>query len=175
VIIDERRPRCSPKLHRLAIDARSGRAPRFRAPPEARGERLVGRRLARRRARTHPSAMHSLLQPIVHVLLSGVSVFVVAHLLPGIRVKSYGSAVFFALVVGLFNAIAWHYLALLTVPFAIVTLGLGYLVVNGLLFLLASRVVKGVEISGCVTAAFASIGVSVLNWAMHFVFGHWAP
>jgi putative membrane protein len=119
--------------------------------------------------------MRTLLQPIVHVLLSGLSVFVVARLLPGIRVTSYRSAVFFAFVVGLFNALAWHYLALFTWPFAFLTFGIGYLVVNGLLFLLASRVVRGVEISGCITAAIASVGVSALNWAMHLFLGHWAP
>jgi putative membrane protein len=116
-------------------------------------------------------AMHSLAEPIVHVLISGLSVFIVAKLLPGISVKSFLSAVFFALVVGVFNAIAWHYLALITVPFVILTLGAGYLIVNGLLFLLASRVVKGVEISGCVTAAFASVAVSLVNGGLHLLFG----
>lgn len=115
--------------------------------------------------------MSSLVEPLVHVLISGLSVFIVAKLLPGISVKSFTSAVFFALVVGVFNAIAWHYLALLTIPFTIVTLGLGYLIVNGLLFLLAARVVKGVEISGCITAALASVGVSLVNGGLHLLFG----
>jgi putative membrane protein len=115
--------------------------------------------------------MSSIVEPLVHVLISGLSVFIVAKLLPGISVKSFTSAVFFALVVGVFNAIAWHYLALLTIPFTIVTLGLGYLIVNGLLFLLAARVVKGVEISGCITAALASVGVSLVNGGLHLLFG----
>lgn len=119
----------------------------------------------------HASSMSGLVEPIVHVLISGLGVFIVAKILPGISVKSFTSAVLFALVVGVFNAIAWHYLALVTVPFAIVTLGLGYLVINGLLFLLAARVVKGVEISGCITATFASVAVSLVNGGLHLLFG----
>ncbi|HEX7601786.1 MAG TPA: phage holin family protein, partial [Polyangiaceae bacterium] len=84
-------------------------------------------------------------------------------------------AVLFALVVAIFNAIAWTLLAPLSWGFAILTLGLGALVINGILFLLASKVVEGVQISGCVTAAFASLGVSIVNWAMHLVVGRWAP
>src|SRR3954464_7714794 len=98
---------------------------------------------------------------IGHLLLPGLSVLLVGKLLPGITVKSYGSAVFFALVVGFFNAIAWKLLAPLTVTFAVLTLGVGVLVINGILFLLADKVVSGVKISGCVTAALASVGVTV--------------
>jgi putative membrane protein len=117
----------------------------------------------------------SLVVGIVHLLLTGVSVLIVGRLLPGVRVKSYGSAVFFALVVGVLNAIAWTILAPLTITFSILTLGLGVLVINGLLFLIADKVVAGVEISGCVTAALASVGVTVINWVMHLFLGNWAP
>jgi len=120
----------------------------------------------------HPS---SLVVGIVHLLLTGVSVLIVGKLLPGVRVKSYGSAVFFAFVVGVLNAIAWTILAPLTITFSILTLGLGVLVINGLLFLIADKVVAGVEISGCVTAALASVGVTVINWLMHLFLGSWAP
>jgi putative membrane protein len=115
-----------------------------------------------------------MLLTIAHLLLTGVRVFIVAKLMPGARVTSYGSAVFFAFVVAVLNAIAWHFLAPLTVTFSVLTLGLGVLVVNGILFLMAGRV-AGVEFSGCITAALASVGVTLINWGMHFVVGHWAP
>jgi len=100
---------------------------------------------------------------IVHLLVTGLSVLLVARVLPGIQVKSYGSAVVFAFVVGILNAIAWYVLAPLTWTFAVLTLGVGILIVNGLIFLFAGNIV-GVKISGCATAAIASLGVSVLNW-----------
>lgn len=112
---------------------------------------------------------------IVRLLLTGVSVLVVGKLLPGVRVKSFASAVAFAFVVGILNAIAWTFLAPLSITFSVLTLGFGALVINGVLFLLADAVVPGVEISGCFTAVLASLGVTFVNWAMHLVLGHWAP
>jgi putative membrane protein len=117
----------------------------------------------------------SLVLSIVHLLLTGVSVLIVAKLLPGITVKSYGSALAFAFVVGILNAIAWSVLAPLTIAFSVVTLGIGALVINGILFLIAGRVVKGVEISGCVTAAIASLGVTLVNAGMRHFLGQWGP
>lgn len=117
----------------------------------------------------------SLLQSIVHLLLTAVSVLLVSKILPGIRVKSYGSAVFFAFVVGILNAIAWTFLSPLTVTFSVLTLGLGALVINAILFMIADAVVSGVELSGFFTAMFASLGVTVINWVMHLFLGKWAP
>lgn len=120
--------------------------------------------------------MHSALATfLLHMLLTGVSVLIVGKLMPGITVKSYGSAVLFAFVVGIFNAIAWGFLLPLSAGFTILTLGIGYFIINGLVFLGASKVIGGVQISGCLTAIFASIGVSFVNWAMHALLGGWFP
>jgi putative membrane protein len=107
---------------------------------------------------------------IIHLLVTALSVVLVAKILPGIQVKSYGSAVVFAFVVGIFNAIAWYLLAPLTWTFAVLTLGVGILIINGMVFLFAGNIV-GVKISGCTTAAIASVGVSILNWAIFLVLG----
>jgi putative membrane protein len=100
---------------------------------------------------------------IVHLLVTGLSVLVVAKMLPGISVKSYGSAVVFAFIVGILNAVAWYLLAPLTWTFAILTLGLGVFIINGMVFMFAGNL-AGVKISGCTTAAIASVCVSILNW-----------
>ena len=117
---------------------------------------------------------HSLALAVVHLLLTAVSVLIVAKFLPGVQVKSYGSAVVFSLVVAILNAVAWYLLAPLTWTFAVLTLGVGILIVNGLVFLWAGNL-AGVRFSGCATAAIASVCVSLLNWVMHLIFGPWAP
>lgn len=110
---------------------------------------------------------------LAHLLVSGTSVFLVAKFLPGIRVRSFLSAVVFAFVAAILNTIAWHWLGLLTIPFSFLTLGIGALIINGILFLLAGSV-AGVEVSGCVTAAIASIAVTfvsaVLRWLLQAFF-----
>lgn len=106
---------------------------------------------------------------IVHLLVTGVSVMLVSRILSGVRVKSYGSAVAFALVVGVLNAIAWTLLAPLSWTISFLTLGIGALVINGALFLIADAVIAGVEIAGLGTAILASLGVTFFNWVLGFV------
>ena len=117
----------------------------------------------------------TLVSYILQILLTGVSVLIVGKLLPGVKVRSYGSAVLFAFIVSILDVIAWKFLGLLTLPFAVVTAGLGVFVINGILFMIADAAVPGVQISGCVTAVLASVGVTLINWVMHFFLGKWAP
>lgn len=119
--------------------------------------------------------MHTLVTAIVHLLLTGVSVFIVAKVLPGIRVDSYASAVKFSFVAAVLNAIAWGLFGILTVPFAVLTLGIGGLIVMGLVFLVSAKIVPGVQISGCLTGTLAALCVHAVNWGMHQVIGRWAP
>lgn len=110
-----------------------------------------------------PNAAHLLLQFAV----SGVSVLIVAALLPGMRVRSYFDAFAFAVVTALLNVLAWHtFLAVFSVAFSVITVGIGILIINGLIFLIAQKVVRGVEISGCFIAAIAAVLVSVVNSAI---------
>jgi putative membrane protein len=110
--------------------------------------------------------MSHLVQWAIRVLVSAVSVLIVAKVLPGIKVKSFGSAIVFAIILGLFNAIAWGIFAPLTVTFSVLTLGAGILVVNGLVFLMAGKV-SGVQVSGCVMAAIGSLCVTFVNGLLH--------
>jgi putative membrane protein len=111
-----------------------------------------------------------MLHHLVRFALNGVAVVIVAALLPGMRVRSYLDAFLFAIVVAVLNVLAWKVFALLTIPFAIVTIGIGYFIVNGLIFLIAQKVVRGVEISGCLVAAIAAFLVSLVNGAISAIF-----
>lgn len=108
---------------------------------------------------------------ILRLLVTGLSVLIVGAILPGIKVKGFGSAVLFALVVGVFNAIAWYVLAPLTWPFAVLTLGLGILIVNTVVFVLAGKVVSGVKISGWFSALLGSLGVALVNGILGWLMG----
>jgi putative membrane protein len=110
--------------------------------------------------------MSDALQILLRFALSGVSVLIVAAIMPGFRVKDFGSAFGFAIVVAIFNVLAWKVFGLVTWPFAVLTLGIGYFIVNGLIFLGAQKIVKGVEISGCFVAAIAALLVGVVNSAI---------
>ncbi|HJV94450.1 MAG TPA: phage holin family protein, partial [Albitalea sp.] len=53
---------------------------------------------------------------IVRWLLLAAALLLVAHLYPGVQVRSFGAAMMAALVIGLFNALLRPILVLLTLP-----------------------------------------------------------
>ncbi len=104
---------------------------------------------------------------LVHLGISTVSIFVVGQLLPGIKVGGLMQAFVFALTVAFLNALFWHFLShesFATVLFA----GPGSILGNAILFWLASKLVKDVEVSGCITALIAAIGVTFVNGMIRF-------
>lgn len=115
----------------------------------------------------HPHAPN-LAAAAVHVAVTGVSVFLVAKVLPGVKVKSFAAAVVFALVVALLNVLAWHLFAEASIqPGHWMKRGLVGFVLNGILFSVAARIVGGVKVSGCIMAAIAALCVTFVNQALH--------
>ncbi|MBP6019452.1 MAG: phage holin family protein [Burkholderiaceae bacterium] len=96
-------------------------------------------------------------------ILNAVSLLIVAYLLPGIAVASFGSALIAALVLGLLNTLVKPLLILLTLPITIVTLGLFLLVLNALLFWLAGSILKGFTVNGFWWAALGALVYSLVS------------
>jgi putative membrane protein len=96
-------------------------------------------------------------------ILNAVALLVVAYLLPGITVASFGSALIAALVLGLLNTLVKPLLILLTLPITIVTLGLFLLVLNALVFWFAGSVLKGFQVSGFWWALLGAFVYSVVS------------
>ena len=95
-------------------------------------------------------------------ILNAVALLVVAYLLPGIKVASFGSALIAALVLGLLNALVKPVLVLLTLPITVVTLGLFLLVLNALLFWFAGSILKGFQVSGFWAAVIGALVYSLV-------------
>ena len=104
---------------------------------------------------------------IIHWLLSAVSLLIVAHVLPGIEVDSFGSACVAALVIGLASATVGLVLKIILLPFILISLGLVYLIINGMMLQLASAFVKGFRVNGCMTAILGSILLSVVDFILN--------
>jgi putative membrane protein len=85
---------------------------------------------------------------------------------PLLRVESLGGAVFFALILGVLNAVVRPILVLLTLPLTLLTLGLFLLVVNALVFWLASLLPGGgsVHVAGFQGALLGALTVSVASF-----------
>lgn len=96
-------------------------------------------------------------------LLNAVALLVVAYILPGITVASFGSALIAALVLGLLNTLVKPLLILLTLPITIVTLGLFLLVLNALVFWFAGSILKGFHVNGFWWALLGAFVYSVVS------------
>ncbi|MCQ9617476.1 phage holin family protein [Paenalcaligenes niemegkensis] len=96
-------------------------------------------------------------------ILNAVALLVVAYILPGIAVASFGSALIAALVLGLLNTIVKPVLTILTLPITIVTLGLFLLVLNALVFWFAGSVLSGFKVNGFWWAMIGAIIYSLVS------------
>ncbi len=103
---------------------------------------------------------------IIHWLLSGVALLIVAQLLPGIEVESFGAALIAALVIGLVGATVGLILKIVLLPFIILTLGIVYFLINGFMLKLASEMVPGFRVNGCLPAVIGSILLTVVDYVL---------
>lgn len=97
-------------------------------------------------------------------LISAISLIFVGYLVPGIVVDGFFYAVVAAAFLGVCNAIIRPVLIILTLPLTIFTLGFFILVVNALMLLLVSVIIKGFHINGFWPALWGAIILSLLSW-----------
>ena len=95
--------------------------------------------------------------------IQSAALVIMAYLLNGVSIDSFGTVVVAAAVIGLLNALLWPLLSFVLVPFAVLTLGIGALLLNGLFVLLASQIVDGFSIDGFWTAFWLALGMSAIN------------
>lgn len=81
-------------------------------------------------------------------LINAFALFLATRFIPGVEVKSFYSALWVALVLGLLNAVARPVLIFLTLPITAVTLGLFIFVINALIIWFTSSIIKGFEVTG---------------------------
>jgi putative membrane protein len=108
---------------------------------------------------------------IAHWLLSAIALLIVAKILPGIQVDSFRAALIAALVIGLVSATIGLVLKIILLPFIIISVGIVYLLVNGLMLKLASELVPGFRVVGCLPAVLGSILLTVVDYALNRVAG----
>ena len=101
---------------------------------------------------------------LMHWLVVAIALWVAAYIIPGVDVTSWQALAIAAIVLGLVNAIVRPILTVLTLPITILTLGLFYLVVNGLAFALAAWLVPGFHVASFGWAILGALVVSLVSW-----------
>jgi len=67
-------------------------------------------------------------------------------------------------IFGLFNAIVRPIAVVLSIPFLIVSLGLFYFVLNGILLFVAAKIIPGYTVDGFIPAILGGLVLMVVNW-----------
>ncbi len=104
--------------------------------------------------------------------INALCLLALPYLIPAVKISGLGSfagfrtALLAALVLGLLNAIIRPILFILTLPITLLTLGLFTLVLNGLMFWLATRLIDGFEVTSFAWAMVAALAYSVVSWAV---------
>jgi putative membrane protein len=109
-----------------------------------------------------------IIKMIIKWVILAVTVVLAAHVIPGISVVSWTTALIVGIVLGLINTFIKPVLAILSIPINILTLGLFGLVLNALLFWAVTYFVPGFVVASFIAALLGSILVSIVMWFTHF-------
>src|SRR5579871_2969170 len=100
---------------------------------------------------------------VVILVVSGGTLLLMSALLDGFHVSSFRDALGAAALIGVLNALVWPALIGFALPFTVLTLGLGVLVLNGLIVWFAAEVMPGVTSDNIWTGIVVAIGITVMN------------
>jgi len=108
---------------------------------------------------------------LLSIVSNAVALYATALVVPGISFQ--GNVVMLLVagaIFGLFNLIVRPVAMLLSLPLLIVTLGLFYFVLNGILLWVASFFLPGYNVAGIVPGILGSLVFAIVNWALHALF-----
>lgn len=108
---------------------------------------------------------------LIGAILGNAVALLATTIVPGIAF--HGSLVTLLVagaLLGLFNLIVRPVALFLSLPALILTLGLFYFVLNGILLWVASWFLPGYKVSGLLAGMLGSLVMAVVNWALHTLF-----
>jgi len=108
---------------------------------------------------------------ILRLIINALFLLVSPLIFGGVAVSGWWAAIITALILGIVNAVIRPLIIILTLPINIITLGLFSLVINGLLVLLVSSIVKGFFVDGLWTDILLSLWLWVGSWVSNYLIG----
>lgn len=108
---------------------------------------------------------------LIRILLTAVAVYLLPHVLNGVKVDKFRTAIIVALVLALLQFIVKPILIFLTLPITIITLGLFLFFVNAIIILIAAYFVDGFVVDNVWWAFVFSILLSILQSALYQIVG----
>lgn len=103
---------------------------------------------------------------VAQVVVMTLATLLAAYLLHGVHIDTVGAAILTAAVIAVLNNFLRPILIALTLPFTIATLGLFLLVINAVIILLASQLVRHFNVDGFWNALLFSLLLTVFNYVL---------
>jgi uncharacterized membrane protein YvlD (DUF360 family) len=103
---------------------------------------------------------------VVVWVVTAAALMLLSALLAGFDVKDVAAALGAAALIGLINALVWPLVIRMALPFTVLTLGLGVLVLNGAVVLAVSAIEPGLKVRGLGVGIVVALGLTVVNTAV---------
>lgn len=100
---------------------------------------------------------------LVRWMVLALGVVLSATLVPGIHYDTAGTLAVVVILLSFFNAVLKPLMVLFTLPFIVLSLGIGVWLINALLFYFVGSLVKGFEVAGFGSAMLGALIVSITN------------
>lgn len=109
---------------------------------------------------------------LIGSVLGNAAGLLATQVVPGISFTgSFEQLLLAGALFGLFNLIVRPLAVFLSLPLLVLSLGLFYFVLNGLLLWAASFFLPGYHVAGLVPAILGALVITIVNWALHALFG----
>lgn len=103
---------------------------------------------------------------VVHWIVLAIALWLTSSVVPGVSFSSWGALAIGAAALGVVNTCIRPVLTFLTFPITLVTLGLFYLVVNGMAFGLAAALVPGFQVASFLAAVVGAFVTGCAAWVV---------
>ncbi|HEY5142762.1 MAG TPA: phage holin family protein [Solirubrobacteraceae bacterium] len=101
------------------------------------------------------------LRVIVIWIVNAATLYLLAAVMSGFNIKNAGAAFVAAAIIGLLNALLWPFVIRIALPFTVLTLGLGVLVLNGALIALVAAIYPSIEIRNVASGIVVAFGLTL--------------
>jgi len=108
---------------------------------------------------------------LMHWIILTLALLIVSHIYSGFQVSNLPAAIVAAAVLGILNALVRPVLQFLSLPITVLTLGLFYFVINGLMLYWTAALVKGIAVRSFWAAILTSILISICSLLLNSLFG----
>jgi putative membrane protein len=105
---------------------------------------------------------------LLHWVVNALVLLGISRIVPGFQIRSFGSALFAVVIIGIVNATLGLFLKVMTFPLSILTLGLFIFVIDAFVLWISSKLVPGFSITGFGPAFIAALVMALIQMLLSY-------